>query len=47
MEEDEYTTWKEERENAELSVEQRDSMVSETTCKIERKLKLLGTRKFD
>ena len=42
LDDEEYGRWKEERENAELSVEQRDEKVFQSNCQIEQKLLLLG-----
>ena len=38
----EYEQWKEERESAELSAEQRDEKIFQSNCSIEQKLQLLG-----
>ena len=40
--EGEYRRWKEERENAELSADQRDEKIFQSNCHVEQKLQLLG-----
>lgn len=42
LDDEEYGWWKEERENAELSAEQRDEKIFQSNCHIEQKLLLLG-----
>ena len=42
LSEQEYEQWKEERENAELSAEQRDEKIFQSNCNAEQKLQLLG-----
>lgn len=42
LDDEEYGRWKEERENAELSAEQRDEKIFQSNCHIEQKLLLLG-----
>ena len=40
--EEEYRRWKEDRENAELSIEQRDEKIFQSNCHVEQKFQLLG-----
>ena len=42
IDEEEYERWKEERESAELSVEQREDKINQSNYNIEQKLQLLG-----
>ena len=44
LDEEEYKNWKQEREMAELSVNERDQRVFQSTCKMEHKLELLGEK---
>ena len=42
LDEEEYKSWKEGREAAELSLEEREEKIYQSTCRIEHKLELLG-----